>query len=61
MLVALTAWDTPTDPQEFFDVVDAHTDISENLYVGINDDRVLLVIGPFESAVSAITVQFPGF
>ena len=61
VLVALTAWDTPTDAQEFFDVVDAHTDISENLYVGINDDRVLLVIGPFESAVSAITVQFPGF
>ena len=60
-LAAVIAWDTPADAQEFFDAVTANTDISENVYVGINQDQVLLVLAPFQAVVNTIRDQFPGF
>ena len=42
-LAALIAWDTGQDVQEFYEVVAAHIDISDNMYVGINGDEVILV------------------
>ena len=60
-LVMLIAWDTVADASEFFEVATTETVIQEKGYVGINRDRVLLIIGPSEASVSAIQAQFPDF
>ena len=60
-LASLTVWDTRQDAQEFFESVSANTDISENVYVGIDEDSVLLIIGPFDAVVQKLRARFPGF
>ena len=60
-LAALIVWDSQKDAQEFYEIVAANTDISDNIYVGVSGDRVLLIIAPFEAAMTKIREQFPGF
>ena len=61
LFATLSIWDTPEDAREFFEFVVSNTADSDKLYVGIQQDRVLLIIGPDGSTVTTVRDQFLGF
>ena len=62
MFVALIAWDTETDAQEFFErALGPLAGIPERRYAGIQGDRVLLIVAPSREQIQTVRDQFPGF
>ena len=62
VFVALIAWDTETDAQEFFErALGPLAGIPERRYAGIQGDRVLLIVAPSREQIQTVRDQFPGF
>ena len=57
----LIVWDSVADAQEFLEFATAYTDIPQRGFMGIQNDRVLVILGPSEEHIATIRAQFPGF
>ena len=62
MLVLIIIWDAEEDAREFFDVALAPLEGSPNKqFVGIYEDRTLLIVAPTEAHIEAVRLQIPIF
>ena len=62
VFVAVIAWDTKQDAREFFDIAPTDLNGSANQrYLGIQEDRTLLVVATTESLIEVVRDHFPGF
>ena len=61
VLALLTIWDTAEDAAEFTDFIEANGAGQENLWLGLDSDRTLLIIAPHQAVTDRIRAQFPGF
>ena len=61
VLALLTIWDTAEDATEFTDFIEANGAGQENLWLGLDSDRTLLIIAPHQAVTDRIRAQFPGF
>ena len=60
-LTWLIVWDSVADAQEFREFATAYTNIPQRGFMGIRNDRVLVILGPSEQDIAKIREQFPGF
>ncbi|MBI4282819.1 MAG: hypothetical protein HY672_04990 [Chloroflexi bacterium] len=60
-LVALLAWDSRRDAQEFFDVLRSTATASGKEYLAIRKDRVLWVLSNSSATIEAVISVFQGF
>ena len=59
-LVDLIVWESAEDAQEFFDIISGSQEVSEDFHIGINEDQVLINIGPQAAVLERLRSQFPG-
>ena len=60
-LAVLTVWDSRSDAREFLDFLVFNAEVSDRRYLGINENHVLLILGPEEPVVATIRDQFSKF
>ena len=60
-LTWLIVWDSVADAQEFIEFAMSYTDMPQRGFMGIQNDRVLVILGPSEEHIATIRAQFPGF
>ena len=57
-LALLTSWDSTEDTLEFFEALHSGFDDSENTFIGLEGQDVLLIIAPNQALVTRIREQF---
>ena len=61
-LAALILYDGPVNAEDFHhEVATGFAEGRDEVYVGLNENRALLLIGPSESITAKMKAQFPDF